>query len=178
MRRKLMLFNWRRQWKRRVAPYLCHKLVELSLYIGMMQLDENWKEGDPPWLLGRTEGRRVVPGKLSWYRPIGCCHWIAYFSMAIGVLNYPFLEWRFISGDHTIPVGYDADGNPRVVMDILLFDKETAEESIAFAMKQPDKLPEADEEEPLNKALRVFYTCSVVPRLRAEALQEREEAVA
>ena len=177
MKRNLIQFNWRRQWKRRVAPHLSHDLVQLSLDIGMMLLDEAWKRGDPPCFLGRTEGRRVHPGKLSWYRPFGRCHWIAFFSMAIGVLNYPSLDWRFISGDlHTVPIGYDADGNPRVVMDILCFDTQTAEESIAFAMKVADEPPET---EGWNEVLQIFYR-RMVPRLRetAEALQQRKEAVA
>ncbi len=52
----------------------------------------------------------------------------------IGVLNYPELEWKMLRGDlHTVPVGYDADGAARVVMDILNFDFMTADESIAAA---------------------------------------------
>ena len=40
--------------------------------------------------------------------------------MAIGVINYPKLRWKFVSGRcHTVPVGYDENGQPRVVMDIL-----------------------------------------------------------
>lgn len=119
----------------------------------------------------------MIPGKLSWYQPFGRCHFIAFFSMAIGVLNYPSLEWRFISGDlHTVPVGFDDDKNPRVVMDILLFDMNTAEESIAFAMKEVDCAPEA---KGWNEAFQAFCDV-VVPRLRdtAESLRERQEVVA
>ena len=59
--------------------------------------------------------------------------------MAIGLINYPELEWKFVSGRlHTVPVGYDQHGNPRVVMDILWFDSSTAEESIEFALEQED----------------------------------------
>jgi hypothetical protein len=54
--------------------------------------------------------------------------------MAIGAANHPDLTWRFVSGGyHTIPVGYDKDGKPRVVMDILLFDQITAQQSITLA---------------------------------------------
>ena len=177
MKPKLIQFNWRRHWSRRVAPYLAYGLVQASLDLGMRQLDENWKRGNPPWLLGRAERNRVIPGKLSWYQPFGCCHYIAFFSMAIGVLNYPCLEWRFISGDlHTVPVGYDADGNPRMVMDILLFARKTAEESIEFAMREVDEAPAA---EGWNEAFQAF--CDVaVPLLRdtAEAIQQKEEAAA
>ena len=97
------------------------------------------RRGDPPYLLGREPGRRGIPRKLSWYQPQGRCHWIAFFSMAIGVLNYPRLDWRFVSGDlHTIPVGYGADGKPVVVVDILLFEGMTAEQSLALATKKLD----------------------------------------
>lgn len=34
---------------------------------------------------------------------------------------------------HAVAVGYGPDDGPRVVMDILLFDSFTAEESLAFA---------------------------------------------
>jgi hypothetical protein len=58
----------------------------------------------------------------------------------MGVLNFPDLDWRFMSGDlHTIPVGVGPDGQPRVVMDILLFDSMTAEESIAHTKTTIDK---------------------------------------
>src|SRR5262245_42506560 len=115
-------FNWRRQWSKRVEPYLKEETVQFCLELGMQMLNKEWKRGDAPYLLGRLGDNKVVNGKLGWYQPLGRCHHIAFFSLAIGVLNYPDLEWRFISGDrHTVPVGYDQDGNPRVVMDILLF---------------------------------------------------------
>jgi hypothetical protein len=58
--------------------------------------------------------------------------------MAIGVLNYPDLDWRFVGGDlHTVPVGYGPDGKPKVVMDILLFDQMTGAQSIAFTTRKP-----------------------------------------
>jgi hypothetical protein len=89
-------------------------------------------------LLCRYEARRVaIPGNPSWYLPWGCCHWIAFFSMAIGVLNNPRLDWRFVSGDlHTVPVGYGPDGKPAVVMDILLFEGMSAEQSLALGLPQ------------------------------------------
>ncbi len=59
--------------------------------------------------------------------------------MMIGVISYPELQWKFVSGRlHTVPVGYDQAGIPQVVMDILLFDSMTAEESIEFAIKEED----------------------------------------
>ena len=144
MKAKIIQFNWRRNWSRRVAPHLDHELVQASLELGMMMLDPNWQRGDPPFVLGAIpcDRTRVVPGKLSWYQVWSRCHWIAFFSMAIGVLNYPELDWRFVSGDlHTVPVGYGPDGSPKVVMDILLFDSMTAQESIAQAMRTLEGAP-------------------------------------
>ena len=85
--------------------------------------------------------------------------------MAIGVPNHPNLDWRFVSGDrHTVPVGYDADGNPKVVMDILLFDSMTAEESIAFASGNRDD----GQGEKWEKIFQ-FFIQRIVPALRASA---------
>ena len=36
---------------------------------------------------------------------------------------------------HTVPVGFDANGNPKVVMDILMFDRMSADESLALTNK-------------------------------------------
>lgn len=139
--RKPIQFNWRRHWSKKVSPYLHEPLVQASLNYGMTRLDANWRPGHPPCVYGSFSFRRIVNHKLSWYQPLQRCHWIAFFSMAIGVLNYPNLDWRFVSGDlHTVPVGYGPDGEPRVVMDILLFDYLTAEESIAYARKKDKRL--------------------------------------
>lgn len=164
--KKVVQFNWRRHWKNKVAPHLDEELVQASLDLGMMLLDDNWLRGDPPYLLGREPGRRSVPGKLSWYQPCGCCHWIAFFSMAIGVLNYPTLDWRFVGGDlHTVPVGYGPDGKPVVVMDILLFEGMTAEESLALATKNLAGAPDIKE---WDDDFQMFGSL-MVPTLRAVA---------
>ena len=86
--------------------------------------------------------------------------------MAIGVLNHPSLDWRFVSGDlHTVPVGYGPDGDPQVVMDILLFERMSAEESIAHAMKKLDAAEEGDGLESYYEA----FVRGTVPLLRASA---------
>ena len=121
-----------------MEPHLGNAVVQLALDIGMSIYDAEWQTGFAPYLIGRTGEGRIVEGKLSWYQPLGRCHYIAFFSLAIGVANYPDLTWRLVSGNiHTVPVGYDAHGNPRVVMDILLFADMSAEESIAFAESKP-----------------------------------------
>lgn len=162
-------FNWQRHWKKKVAPHLENKAVQASLDLGMKMLDPNWQRGDPPYVLGSIPAwrTRIVPGKLSWYRPYGRCHWIAFFSMAVGVLNFPDLDWRFVSGDlHTIPVGYDKDGQPRVVMDILLFDSDTAEESITRTRAKVAHAPPSDG----WKEVFEFFLKFMVPKLRASIL--------
>jgi hypothetical protein len=90
-------------------------------------------------------GGAFVEGKLSWYRPHGRCHWIVFFSYIIGLLNYPSLRWEIVSGDlHTIAVAYDANGDPEMVMDILLFDHMTGEDSIRHAEKKVEWFPETN----------------------------------
>lgn len=163
---KPVQFNWRRHWSKKVAPHLQKELIQDSLDLGMMMLDRNWRRGDPPYLLGGCAGNRIVTGKLSWYQPLHRCHWIAFFSMAIGVLNYPHLDWRFVSGDlHTVPVGYGPDGQPKVVMDILLFSCKTAEESIALCNVKVEQAPEG---KGWNEIFQL-YVRKIVPLLRATA---------
>lgn len=160
-------FNWRRHWKKKVELHLQEEVVQAALDLGMMLYDPSWKRGHPPHLYGGIDGRRIVQGKLSWYQPIGRCHWIAFFSMAIGVLNYPNLDWRFVSGElHTVPVGYDHDGHPKIVMDILLFDHKSAEESIANTQRKG--LPGLAD--PIGtkqfQTLYELFTQNVVPTIR------------
>lgn len=168
---KVMQFNWRRHWSSKVAPHLQKELVQASLDLGMKLLDANWKRGDPPFLLGAIGANRIVKGKLSWYQPLNRCHWIAFFAMAIGVLNYPELDWRFLSGDlHTVPIGYGPKGEAKIVMDILLFDGMTAEESVALATRKMHDAPQA---KGWNEAFQLF-AAQIVPLIRAEAMQDGE----
>jgi hypothetical protein len=68
-----------------------------------------------------------------------------------------------LSGDiHTVPVGYEADGAAHVVMDILLFDYMTAEQSIAHANKTLGAEPQ-----PHWGTAFAFMEETVVPLLRA-----------
>ena len=137
-------FDWRRNWKKRVKPLLGNPLVQGALDLGMRMLDPNWKNGNPPYLLGRLGPDRgcIVEGRLSWYQPHGRCHWIVFFSYTIGLLLYPSLRWEIVSGDlHTIALGYDANDDPRVVMDILLFDCMTANDSIRHAGRKEEGFP-------------------------------------
>jgi hypothetical protein len=159
-------FNWRRNWSRKVAPYLNEKLVQASLNFGMSLNDRTWKPGDAPCDYGALGFNRIVKGKLSWYQPLGRCHHIACFSMAVGVLNYPDLDWRFVSGPlHTVSAGYDAEGNPRVVMDILQFSRFTAEASLAYS-EITDPRTSADED--WDVVFR-YFVARMVPRLKARA---------
>jgi hypothetical protein len=171
-RRKLIQFNWRQDWSKKVVPYLHKPLVQASLNFGMRLLDRNWKPGDAPCDYGAIGSDRTVKGKLSWYQPLNRSHSIAFFSMAIGVLNYPELDWKFVSGDlHTVPVGYDPSGEARVVMDILLFDGLSAEQSLAHTRLQGSETS-ADVREDREAAFDFFVT-EVLPLLTARAQELR-----
>jgi hypothetical protein len=172
---KAIQFNWRRNWSKKVAPYLNEELVQICLDMGMTMLDPTWQRGDAPFVLGAIGANRIIKGKLSWYQPLNRCHHIAFFSMAIGVLNYPDLEWRFVSGDrHTVPVGYDADGNPAVVMDILLSDHQNAEESMALAQETFPALRASEEDREAWEKLHATFVAKMVPALKARA-RERQK---
>jgi hypothetical protein len=163
---KITQFDWSRNWKKRVEPHLDKPLVRFSVETGMKTYDRTWTWEDGPHAVGRGRwnGQRVTKNKLSWYQPWGRCHWIAFFSCAIGVLNYPELDWHFISGHcHTVPVG-SWKGENTVVMDILNFKMMNAEESIAHAQFVPPHVSEPDEsgwKEWFN-----IYIEKFVPKLR------------
>jgi hypothetical protein len=161
-------FDWRRLWTQKVKPYLQEELVQASLDYGMRFLDPSWKRGDAPCDLGSIGWEDDVEGELSWYQPRNRCHAIAFFSMAIGVLNYPDLDWRFASGDlHTVPVGYDASGEPRVVMDILCFEYFTAAQSLAHTQAQ-EVSTSSDARSQWDAAFQEYIT-NVLPALKERA---------
>jgi hypothetical protein len=127
-------FAWRRHWNEKVAPILQEPLVQASLNMGMAGKYPCWKPGDAPCNYSADKVGQPVPGTLEWYQPIRECHAIVYFALAIGVMIYPDLDWRIISGHlHTIAVGYDSENRPVVVMDILEFEGVTAEQSLGYA---------------------------------------------
>lgn len=164
-RGEIIQFNWRRHWRTKVEPYLDLPLVRGSVECAMKSYDRNWTWDDVPHAIGRgwLNGQRVVKGKLSWYQPWGRCHSISFFACAIGVLNYSDLDWQFVSGlCHTVPVGSQA-GVDRVVMDILNFERMTAEESIALAQRTG---PGAEGDAASWSKVFTWYLDKVVPRLR------------
>lgn len=148
-------FDWRKHWNKTVKPHLQNPFVQFALDRGMVMYDPQWKSGDTPYLVGAIGGNRSPrKGTLGWYQPLARCHFIAFFSLVIGVINYPELDWKFVSGRlHTVPVGYDQAGNPQVVMDILLFDTMTAQESIAYAQQV------ADDPSPYTTAWKGNFHC-------------------
>jgi hypothetical protein len=163
-KRRIIQFDWSRHWKKKVVPHLGQPLVRLSVEVAMKACDPTWTWDDGPHAIGCgfMNSQRVIPGKLSWYQPWRRAHWISFFSYAIGVLNYPELDWQFISGDcHTVPVG-SWNGEHKVVMDILHFKSHSAEDSIALAERMnPD--------EPQGKGwpeMFASYIEKVVPKLR------------
>lgn len=171
---KAIQFDWRRQWRRRVMPHLELPQVRFAVELGMKLYNRNWTWADGPHAIGNLTGQRAVRGKLSWYQPWGRCHWIAFFACAIGVLNYPQLDWRFLTGDcHTVPVGYAEDGEPFVVMDILNFDSMTAEASIEWTRL---KLPNAPKTTQWHTLFEMYRTHRV-PELRAAATDHKRESI-
>ncbi len=160
-------FDWQKHWEKKVKPYLNHPCVQFSLNLGMHMVAPTWKPGDPPYRLGDDGPARAQKGTLAWYQPCRQCHGIAFFAMAIGVINYPKLRWKFVSGRcHTVPVGYDESGQARVVMDILLFEDMTAEESIRFALLRKHSA---------GQKLFTGFATKVVPAIR-ETLASKEPA--
>ena len=159
-------FDWRKHWEKKVKPHLNHPCVQFSLNFGMHLVDPKWAPGDAPYRLG-DEPRRAKEGTLAWYQPSRQCHGIAFFAMAIGVINYPKLRWKFVSGRcHTVPVGYDENGQARVVMDILLFEDMTADESIRFALLKKHSA---------DRMLFTGFATKVVPAIR-KTLASKEPA--
>ena len=130
-------FDFARNWRKRIAPLLNDREVKTVLTFGLLQYDPNYREGDPPWLIGSgpANGQRAKEGCLSWYQPWKRCHYIAPFSWALGRRLFPNLQWGFITGDyHTVVIGWSYDWeNPDWVMDILLFRQKSAEKSLQLA---------------------------------------------
>lgn len=173
MKGKLIQFDWSRRWKRDVVPYLDLTLVRASVEMGMKEYDPTWTWEDGPHAIGRGDlnGQRVFKNRLSWYQPWGRCHWISFFACAIGVLNYPDLDWQFVSGHcHTVPLG-TRNSEHRVVVGILQFKKNTAEASIAHARHIPPGLP-ADDNPGWARAFD-YYVGEFVPALRELAYRNR-----
>jgi hypothetical protein len=163
--RKPVQFNWRKHWEKKVKPHLNHPCVQFSLNLGMHLVEPKWAPGDPPYRVGIDGPNRAKKGTLAWYQPCRQCHEIAFFAMAIGVINYPKLRWKFVSGRcHTVPVGYDENGQTRVVMDILLFDSMTADASIQFALLKKHSA---------GRRLFAGFATKVVPAIR-ETLASKE----
>ena len=130
-------FNFSRNWRKKIVPLLNHPSVQKALHLGIGLGGIGYIPDDPPWLYGRgpLNGQRARKGCLSWYQPWGRCHLIAPFSWAIGKELFPDLKWGFISSDiHTVAIGFhDTWKQPECLMDILLFRKKTAQESLDFA---------------------------------------------
>lgn len=128
-------YDFSRNWRKKIAPLLNDDDVVSVLALGLRLGDDEYTTGDPPWLYGFPHRRRPREGCLSWYQPKAHCHYIAPFSWALGRKLYPELKWGFITSDrHTVVIGWEADWREPVwVMDILLFQRKTAQQSLAFA---------------------------------------------
>jgi hypothetical protein len=166
-------FDWAAEWAEKVAPYLKVDIIQYSLDWGMRFENASWKRGDAPCDYGDTGRNPGVEGELSWYQPWNRSQCITFFAMAIGVMNYPHLHWRFVTGDaHTVAVGLDAEGNAEVVMDILRFEECTAEESLAHTKKGLLANMSVRTAEQWNWMFDVFERF-VVPRIKDRAREMR-----
>ncbi len=129
-------FDFEKEWEKKDVPLLSDPFVRRALNYGMAMSGEKLTPDKGPWEYGKLRGSVPSNDKcLEWYQPWGLCHSIATFCWAIGKRLYPELKWGFISSHaHSIAVGYsDSEDEPEVIMDILMFDKLTAEGSIAWA---------------------------------------------
>lgn len=150
---RIVQFNWRWNWSKLVRPCLDDPEVQFYLDFGMKVLDCDWLHGNCPndfGSLGFSRPRARVRG-LEWYRPHNRCHWISPFTWAIGRVIRPELQWGlYMSNRHTVSVGLDRDTDEFVVvMDILLFEENTAEESLGWVADGTDRL--------CNSPFEVFF---------------------
>jgi hypothetical protein len=84
-------------------------------------------------------------------------------------------NWRLVSGDlHTVPVSYGPDGHPQVVIDSLLFEGMTAEQSLALGTNKVNGAPAA---EGWEEGFQLFVS-KMVPGVRAVAGGHPPPAVA
>lgn len=127
-------FDFRRRWKREVVPHLADADVQWLLHRGMELCDPHYRPGDCAAHFGGIDGTRIVEGKLSWYRPLGRCHWIAPFVWGLASKIYPNDEWYVVCGYfHAVVTNRDAS----FVWDILLGRDHTARESLVMAGDSP-----------------------------------------
>lgn len=169
----IIQFNWQRYWKKRVVPHIQKEIVQKALDEGMSRCDPEWKRGDAPYQYGGATafGDEPAEGSLSWYQPIGRCHHISLFSLVIGLINYPKLSWELLTcARHAVPIGYGANKEPRVVMDILNFDRFSAEQSIAFA--NPG-IPDEEFWKLLSKRPSNKVWKALIKRLKVTPLQDQ-----
>src|SRR5437870_4286554 len=118
------LFDWEERWNTEIVPLLEKPSVKKSLrqYAqekGMTRERRFMGKSFLPYQCGREpkEGWKTYSAtELKAYKPIGDCHWIWRFPLAIGRLLHPDLEWAKVSSEtHTVAVGYrkDAEGFPQ-----------------------------------------------------------------
>jgi hypothetical protein len=161
-----------------VEPHLPHPLVKASVELGMKLYDKTWIWEDGPHSIGMGawNGQRVTKDKLSWYQPWGRCHWISFFSCAIGLINYPKYDWHIVLGDcHTVAAG-SWNGECKVVMDILQFKWHTAEGSLEWVSFQSPNPQYKEGEDGWEKNVQSFVEI-FGPPLREYGHRYRERRV-
>jgi hypothetical protein len=157
------------------VPHLAEPLVRFSLERGLQLVDPSWSWdcGRPPYTVGVPRGGPPPAETLDWYRPMGCCHSVCFFAMSIGVLNFPGLRWRFLSGAlHTVVVGADRAGRDALVLDLTMFDRLRAAGALACASRPGVWRPAGGTGNDWRRLTESFVDV-VVPRLREQARRRR-----
>lgn len=191
-------FSFRRHWVDKCKPHLNNERVKTALNQGMIefvdQRNQELAELDSTIRIGWTPQNSPVhlcncdrcvtkipePGTLAWYRAHGKCHWIAPFVLELAKLMFPNDEWELVSGDyHTVVTNKKRS----MVLDILLFDRYTARQSLIFAGEKPKtKLEQKffeviEEDNALETAIRNCpddFCYRPLYRLRLKAFDKRD----
>lgn len=162
------VFNFRKNWAKKVKPHLFDEKVQWALNYGMEELmwswryesnlsddekfntlDKNrkswytWTPNTPPYYKTSSDywlyHRKPLEHSVGWYQCMHCCHWICFFCCELGRKIYPKLSWYIISGRrHSVAVGHK-NGQPYMIFDILNFEDMSAENILDFADRKMTK---------------------------------------
>jgi hypothetical protein len=153
------LFDWEGRWDTEIRPLLDRPVVKKSLMQYQMERGRRRARqfmGTPflPYQCGREPDagwELFTKTDLRAYCPVGECHWIYKFCLAVSRILRPELEWGVAKDEtHTVAIGYrkGAEGAPQfkgvygrieMVSDILMSKKPqkfgawSAEDSLAYA---------------------------------------------
>lgn len=146
-------FDFDRRWRGLCLPHLFHPDVQALAHAGFRDLAhainaERRRRGEvalryvanvtPPALfgVGQAVGQRVSrdPRRLSFWRAMGCCQFVAPLALGLARRIRPNREWLVIRGPHHTVV---TDAGRTIVFDLLLSSVFTARASLLFAGAPP-----------------------------------------